>query len=147
MDFDARFEPKDALDEGEGKALAVEHPETKYFVVKSRIKRVKLGFRVDENMVNDVKTYPMEPPGGMTDTSLSNALQLFVYKSRTSSLGLSAFLLRRTLMYRGFSPGFCAGWGWRLYNRFVRHLRARVMSASVGPNEITASHGEGHIER
>lgn len=39
--------------------------------------------------------YPMEPPGGMTETSLSKALQLFVYKSLTSSLGLSAFRLRR----------------------------------------------------
>jgi len=38
------------------------------------------------------KTYPIEPPGGTMATSRSNALQLFVYMSRTSARGTSAFL-------------------------------------------------------
>jgi hypothetical protein len=97
---------------------------------------------------NDVKgPHPIDPPGGTIATRRSNALQLFVYISRTSARGTSAFLilgaggkrrrktktnafqisaksgrkeanlLQRVAIYLRFSPESCAGWGTRLYNR------------------------------
>jgi hypothetical protein len=42
---------------------------------------------------NIAETNPIEPPGGTTDTSRSNALHDFVYISLTSARGTSAFLI------------------------------------------------------
>ena len=53
-------------------------------------------------------TYPMEPPGGTIATRRSNALQLFVYISRTSARGTSAFLYvyQPMLVLRLYAPTY-----------------------------------------
>jgi len=47
---------------------------------------------MNSSKVERVCPYPIEPPGGTMATRRSNALQLFVYMSRTSARGTSAFL-------------------------------------------------------
>src|ERR1700730_5663770 len=108
-------------------------------------------------------TDPMDPPGGTIATRRSNALQLFVYMSRTKALGTSAFLTKPKMRrkqwremthllpsiatYRLFSLTSCAGCGSKVYNRVGNQCCAGASIKSMGPNCSTASPRDGHKER
>ena len=83
-------------------AIALEEPKAEQLVIKAAKCGVNEGqrFRIFE-------THPIEPPGGTTDTSRSNALHDLVYISLTSARGTSAFL-RLASDNRNNSPTYSA---------------------------------------
>lgn len=71
-------------------------PEKEDWNVDQRRKRFKL--EIGAYVKNDVNDpHPIDPPGGTIATRRSNALQLFVYISRTKARGTSAFLIREIM--------------------------------------------------
>lgn len=85
VNFDSGFKSEDAFDMRVRETVTLEEPEAEKLVVEAVARLAAI-------LYTSQRTYPIEPPGGTMATSLSKALQLLVYMSRTRALGTSAFL-------------------------------------------------------